>query len=45
MTWVRIQKLQVGYRGKALITNMMEKKVGKVEEVQTMFMVQVILFE
>jgi hypothetical protein len=34
-TWVQIQKLQIGYRSEALITNLMEKKVGQVEEIQT----------
>jgi hypothetical protein len=34
-TWIQIHKVPVGYRKKALITNLTEKKVGKVEEVQT----------
>jgi hypothetical protein len=34
-TWVQIHKLSVGYRNKTLITNLTEKKVGKVVEVQT----------
>jgi hypothetical protein len=34
-TWVQIQKLPVGYRNDTLIRNLMEKKVGRVEETQT----------
>jgi hypothetical protein len=34
-TWVQIQKLRVGYRNDALITNLIERKVGKVVEIQT----------
>ncbi|KAK1660417.1 hypothetical protein QYE76_048576 [Lolium multiflorum] len=34
-TWVQIQKLQVGYRNNPLITNLIERKVGKVVEIQT----------
>jgi hypothetical protein len=34
-TWVQIQKLQVGYRNDALVINLIERKVGKVVEIQT----------
>jgi hypothetical protein len=33
--WIQIHKLPVGYRNKSLITNLVEKKVGKVIEVET----------
>jgi hypothetical protein len=33
-TWIQIHKLPIGYRKKTLITNLMERKVGKVDEVQ-----------
>jgi hypothetical protein len=33
-TWVQIHKVPIGYKNKALITNLTEKKVGHVEEVQ-----------
>jgi hypothetical protein len=33
-TWIQIHKLPVGYRKKPLITNLTERKVGKVSEVQ-----------
>jgi hypothetical protein len=33
-TWIQIHKVPVGYRKKALITNLVEKKVGKVSEVE-----------
>jgi hypothetical protein len=32
--WIQIRKVPVGYRKKALITNLTEKKVGKVVEVE-----------
>jgi hypothetical protein len=34
-TWIQIHKLPIGYRNKPLITNLTEKKVGKVLEVET----------
>jgi hypothetical protein len=34
-TWIQIHKLPVGYRMKSMIKNLIEKKVGKVVEVQT----------
>jgi hypothetical protein len=34
-TWIQIHKLPIGYRKKALITNLVEKKAGKVVEVET----------
>jgi hypothetical protein len=34
-TWIQIHKLLVGYRKKALITNLTEKKVGKVKDMET----------
>jgi hypothetical protein len=34
-TWIQIHKLPIGYRKKPLITNLVEKKVGKVVEVET----------
>jgi hypothetical protein len=36
-TWIQIQKLPVVYRNETLIRNLMEKKIGKVEEIQTNF--------
>jgi hypothetical protein len=33
--WLQIHKLPVGYRSKSLITNLVEKKVGKVSKVET----------
>jgi hypothetical protein len=32
--WIQIHKLPVGYRNKALITNLTEKKIGKVLDVE-----------
>jgi hypothetical protein len=32
-TWIQIHKIHVGYRRKSLITNLTEKKVGKVVDV------------
>jgi hypothetical protein len=34
-TWIQIHKLPIGYRNVALITNLTEKKVGKVVSVDT----------
>ena len=33
--WIQIHKLPIGYRNNALITNLVEKRVGKVIEVET----------
>jgi hypothetical protein len=33
--WIQIHKLPIGYRDQALIKNLMEKKVGKVQTVET----------
>jgi hypothetical protein len=33
-TWIQIHKLPAGYRKKALVTNLIEKKVGKVIDVE-----------
>jgi hypothetical protein len=34
-TWIQVHKVHVGYRNDTLLTNLMEKKVGKVIETQT----------
>jgi hypothetical protein len=34
-TWIQIHKLPIGHRKKDLITNLIEKKVGKVVDVET----------
>jgi hypothetical protein len=34
-TWIQILKVQVGYQNVDLLTNLLEKKVGKVLEIQT----------
>jgi hypothetical protein len=42
-TWVQIHKLPIGYRKKSLITNLMERKVGKVDDFKLMSKVLVTL--
>jgi hypothetical protein len=34
-TWLQMHKLPVGYRNKALITNLTKRNVGKVDKVET----------
>jgi hypothetical protein len=42
--WLQIHKLPTGYRDKALIKNLVQKKVGPVSTVETQIVVSIILF-